>query len=112
MEAHKRNRNPKYKARYQGVNWAEYEQNLRNRGNISLWISPDVIRKWRSTSKKTKGGQQKYSDLAIEIMLSIRLLFHLPLRQTEGFVSSIFQLMKLALPIPDHTTSIEKNGHT
>jgi hypothetical protein len=46
----------------------------------------------------------KYSDLAIEIMLSIRLLFHLPLRQTEGFVTSIFQLMKLALPIPDHTT--------
>jgi hypothetical protein len=46
----------------------------------------------------------KYSDLAIEIILSIRLLFHLPLRQTEGFVTSIFQLMKLDLPIPDHTT--------
>ena len=64
----------------------------------------DVIRKWKSSSKKKRGGQQKYSDLAIEIMLSIRLLFHLPLRQTEGFVTSIFQLMKLALPIPDHTT--------
>jgi len=104
MEAHKRNRNPKYKSRYQGVNWAEYEKNLRNRGNICLWLSPDAIRNWRSSSKKKKGGQLKYSDLAIEIMLSIRLLFHLPLRQTEGFVTSIFQLMKLALPIPDHTT--------
>ena len=37
-------------------------------------------------------------------MLSIRLLFHLPLRQAEGFVTSIFQLLKLDLPIPDHTT--------
>ena len=46
MEAHKRNRNPKYKSRYQGVNWAEYEKNLRNRGNVCLWLSPDVIRKW------------------------------------------------------------------
>ena len=42
MEAHKRNRNPKYKAKYQGVNWAEYEQNLRNRGNICLWYPKGI----------------------------------------------------------------------
>ena len=63
-----------------------------------------MIKKWSSTSKKKRGGQQKYSDLAIGIMLSIRLLFHLTLRKTEGFVSSLFQLMKLDLPILDHTT--------
>ena len=63
-----------------------------------------MIKKWSSTSKTKRGGQQNYSDLVIEIMLSIRLLFHLPLRQTEGFIYSLFQLMKLALPIPDHTT--------
>ena len=104
MEAHKRPRNPKYKEKYRGINWAEYEKNLRNRGNICLWISKDVIRKWKSNSKKLKGGQQIYSDLAIEIVLSLRLLFHLPLRQAEGFVTSIFQLMEIDLPILDYTT--------
>ena len=57
-----------------------------------------------SNGKKVRGGQQIYSDLSIEIILSLRLLFHLPLRQTEGFVASLFQLMKVDLPIPDHTT--------
>ena len=104
MEAHKRNRNPDYKPEYKGVNWSEYENNLKNRGNICLWISEDTIKNWRSTAKKTRGGQKIYSDLAIEIVLSLRLLFHLPLRQAEGFMESIFQLMKVDLPIPDHTT--------
>ena len=104
METHKRNRNPKYKDKYQGVNWSEYEKNLKNRGNICLWISKDVIRKWKSNSKKVRGGQQIHSDLSIEIILSLRMIFHLPLRQTEGVVASIFQLMKIDLPIPDHTT--------
>ena len=44
------------------------------------------------------------SNLAIVTALSLRLLFHLPLRQTEGFVSSLFKMMKLRLPVPDHTT--------
>ena len=48
MEAHKRNRNPEFKPKYKGVNWSEYEKNLKNRGNICLWISKDVIRKWKS----------------------------------------------------------------
>ena len=51
-----------------------------------------------------KVRQQKYSDLAIETILTLRLLFHLPLRQTEGFVMSLFEMMKVSLPIPDHTT--------
>jgi Transposase DDE domain len=44
-----------------------------------------------------------YSDLAIETALSLRLLFDLPLRQTEGFLRSILTLMDVALPCPDHT---------
>ena len=107
MEAHKKNRNPKYKERYQGINWAEYAaespmKNLKNRGNICLWISDEVSKEWISPSEKVRGGQQIYSDLAIEIVLSLRLVFHLPLRQVEGFIESIFQLMKVDLPIPDH----------
>jgi IS5 family transposase len=42
--------------------------------------------------------------LAIETALTLRLVFHLPLRQTEGFLRSLFNLMGAELDVPDHTT--------
>ena len=74
---------------------------LRNRGNLTLWLSPSAIKFWIPKSSGKPGRQQKYSDLAIETVLILRLLFHLPLRQAEGFVSSLFQLMGLLLSIQD-----------
>ena len=46
----------------------------------------------------------KYSDLAIEAAVKLRLLFGKRLRQTEGLLLSIMRLMNLDLPVPDHTT--------
>ena len=103
-ESHKRSRNPAYKKKYRVTNWSEYEKSLRNRGNLTLWISPSAIKVWKAKATGEIGRQQKYSDLAIETVLTLRLLFHLPLRQAEGFVSSLLQLMGLNLPTPDHTT--------
>lgn len=54
--------------------------------------------------RKTRGGQRKYSDLAIEICLTLRVAFRLALRQTQGFMRSIAKLMGLALPVPDFST--------
>ena len=85
-ELHKRNRNPAYKRKYRGTNWKEYEKSLRNRGSLTLWLSPTAIKSWMPKSSGKQGGQKKYSDLAIETVLTLRLLFHLPLRQAEGFV--------------------------
>ena len=110
-ELHKRSRNPKYKKKYKVTNWKEYEQSLCNRGSLTLWISPYVIKSWKPRTTKRKGRQKRFSDQAIEIILSLRLIFRLPLRQTEGFVTSIFQLMKLKLPVPDHTT-LSRRGRT
>ena len=109
-EAHKRSRNPKYKQKYRVTNWPEYERSLRNRGDISLWLSPSAIKAWTPKPRGSQGRQQQYSDLAIETVLTLRLLFHLPLRQAEGFVLSLFQLMKLSLPVPDHTTLSRRSG--
>ena len=58
-----------------------------------------------------RGGQQQYSDLAIETALTLRLIFHLPLRQTEGFLTSIFGMLGLALSAPDHTTLSRRGQH-
>jgi hypothetical protein len=85
-EAHKRNRNPKYKQKYRVTNWPEYDRSLRNRGDITLWFSEDAIQAWAPMHNGKQGRPQKFSDLAIETVLTLRLVFHLPLRQAEGFV--------------------------
>ena len=96
---------PPYKTKYRVTNWATYNQALVDRGSLGLWISPDAIANWNAKpSQPHRGGQPKYSDLAIETALTLGLVYHLPLRQTEGFVASIFKLMGLHLDVPDHTT--------
>jgi hypothetical protein len=57
-----------------------------------------------------RGAQPIYADIAIETAIALRLLFHLPLRQTEGFLGSVLRLMGLALPCPDHTTLSRRNA--
>ncbi len=96
--------NPKYKTKYRVGNWPEYDRSLVERGDLTLWLSEDSIANWNAKPTARRGGQQKYSDLAIETALTLRLLLHLPLRQTEGFLVSIFGLLGLHLDVPDHTT--------
>ena len=88
---------PKYKTMYRVQNWPEYERGLVRRGDITLWLSPQVVATWKPARGGKRGGQRKYSDLAIETALTLRLVFHLPLRQTEGFLGSIFQLVGSAV---------------
>ena len=59
---------------------------------------------WRASGVRKRGGKLIYSDLAIELCLTLRVVFGLPLRQTQGFVRSLFRLMDLGLPVPDFST--------
>ncbi len=95
---------PKYKTKYRVANWSEYERGLIQRGDVTVWLSPDAIASWKAAPNGRRGGQRKFADLAIETALTLRLIFHLPLRQTEGFLNSIFKLMNVELAAPDHTT--------
>ena len=108
-DPHKRKRHPKYKKKYRVRNWAEYEKSLRDRGDITIWVTPEGIAAWTPSATGKRGAPGVYSDLAIETALALRLLFHLPLRQTEGFLNSILKLMDLCLPCPDHTTLSRRN---
>ena len=103
-QPHHRNRHPKYRKKHKIHNWRSYEQSLINRGDITLWLSEDVIQSWSSNLDQRLGRPKLYSDLAIETVLTLRLLFKGALRQTEGFLTSIFRLMNVGLNVPDHTT--------
>ena len=89
---------------YRVRNWAAYDQALKQRGNVTLWFSTDAIQAWRYQGPAQRGAQFVYSDVAIETALTLRLVYHLPLRQTEGFVESVLELIGLALSAPDHST--------
>lgn len=102
-------RHPKYKTAYRVKNWPEYEKFLRNRSDITIWFSQHAVEAWTPRKNGKRGGQQVYSGTAIETSLSLRLVFQLPLRQTEGFLGSLFRLMDLDLPCPDHTTLSRRN---
>ena len=81
---------PTYKTKYHVQNWASYDRALVRRGDITIWLSAAAIAAWAPDGAGTRGAQRNYSDLAIETALTLRLLFHLPLRQAEGFLTSLF----------------------
>jgi len=95
---------PKYTTKYRVGSWPAYDRALIQRGDVTLWLAPEAIARWETAGVGTRGGQLQYSDVAIETALTLRLLFHLPLRQTEGFLRSIFGMLGLDLSAPDHTT--------
>ncbi len=105
MAARKSSRvNPKYKTRYRVRNWPDYERGLRSRGDVTMWFSDEAVAAWTPLPTGLRGGQRQYSNLAILTSLALRMVFHLPLRQTEGFVGSLLHLMGLDLKAPDHST--------
>jgi len=92
------------KMKFKVTNWAEYDASLRRRGSLTLWVTDEAIAGWQAAPRLTPGGQPFYSELAIETGLMLRLAFHLPLRQTEGLMASVFELMGVSLATPDHST--------
>ncbi len=104
MKYPKRSQYKHAKSRYRLRDWSEYEAGLQRRGDLTVWLSDDALDAWRAPANGKPGGQRTYADIAIEAALTIRMVLHLPLRQTEGFLRSLTQLLGLDLPIPDHTT--------
>src|SRR3954449_11129294 len=86
------------------TNWAAYNEALRQRGSLTVWFTDEAIAAWKAAPRTTPGGQPHYSDLAITTALTLRAVFHLALRQTEGLIGSIVQLLGLELPVPDFST--------
>src|SRR4051794_33040224 len=86
--------------RYRVTNWPAYEAGLRRRGDLTLWLDEAALAGWSAPTRSTPGGQPIYSDMAIELVLTLRLVFHLALRQAEAFAPSILRLLGLDLSVP------------
>jgi hypothetical protein len=92
------------KPRHRVTNWPEYDAALRRRGSLTVWITDEAIAAWRAEPRTTPGGQPYYSALAITMALTLRAVFRLALRQTEGLIGSVIALLGLTLIVPDHST--------
>jgi hypothetical protein len=103
MKYLKRSRYKHAKSQYRVRNWPEYETGLRRRGDLSDWLLDEALDAWHETPNGEPGGQRTYADIAIEAALTIRMIFHLPLRRTEGFLRCLAEMLEVDLPIPDHT---------
>jgi hypothetical protein len=92
------------KQRRRVTNWAEYDAALRQRGSLTVWFTEEAVAAWHAVPRITPGGQPHYSSLAITTALTLKAVFRLALRQTEGLIGSILRLLGLDLSVPDHTT--------
>jgi hypothetical protein len=92
------------KQRHQVTNWPEYDAALRQRGSLTVWFTDAAIAAWGAERRTTPGGQPRYSALAITTALTLRAVFRLALRQTEGLIGSIVRLLRMDLAVPDHST--------
>lgn len=88
------------KPRYRVTNWRDYNRALVARGSVTLWIHEEVLARWRATG----GKGRRYSDAAILAALSLRAVFRLTLRQTEGFLRSLKHWLGLTIEVPHYST--------
>jgi Transposase DDE domain len=80
-------------------------------GALTVWFTEAAIAAWKAEPRCTRGGQARYSTLAITTALTLRAVFRLALRQTEGLIASLLRLLGLDLAAPDHST-ISRRGET
>lgn len=95
----------KQKPIYKINNWSQYNKSLINRGRINFWFDEKIADDWYSPEVTQKAGRPfVYSDIAIECILTLRIVFNLSLRSTQGFIESLIELMNLDFPCPNYTT--------
>ena len=102
----------KSKTVYRVKNWSSYNRALvplRTQG-LTVWLDDSLWKQWYAQGPPQRGAQFVYSDQTIEWILTMRLLLRLPLRQTQGFIQSLLDLMQLALAAPDYSTLSRRQG--
>ena len=98
-------RNKKTKRQYHVRNWSEYNAALVKRGSLTVWLEEAALSGWIEQGRSgRRGASRTYSEAAIQAILLLKAVYHLPLRGAQGLVASVLSLMGLALPIPHYST--------
>lgn len=93
------------KATYRIKNWAEYNKALVQRGSLTIWFHEDILETWKKPTQTGNPGHPfEYSDLAIECALTLKAVYGLALRQTQGFLASLLELVQVEVDTPCYTT--------
>lgn len=107
MMPHKHNDDRRHKIskrKFEVTNWAAYNESLRRRGDLTIWVSSEALSRWSAPRRTSPGGQPKHSDLAVTMCSTLHVIFNQPLRQTQGMMRSIAKLMSVEIPVPDFST--------
>lgn len=92
------------KKSYRVRNWAEYNKALKQRGSITFWINEKTLEEWEAKKEVRRGRPKVYSEIAIEACVIMRVLFRLPYRQCEAFVTDLMRTMGFkTIKIPSYT---------
>jgi transposase len=94
----------KTKTPYRIRNWSTYNAALIARGSLTLWVDEEAVQAWRYPGPPQRGAQYVYAEAAINCVLTLRAVYHLALRATEGLARSVFALLEVALPVPSYST--------
>ena len=90
---------------YRIRNWHDYNKALVRRGSLTLWVTDDILAQWQNPQRTGRRGVPRtYSDTAILCMATLAEVYGLPLRATEGLLSSVVSLLGLSLSVPCYTT--------
>jgi len=95
--------------KYRTTNWREYNQSLKNRGSMLLWIDKKMA--WLGPASGQRGRAEKFTEAAIQFCLMVKNLFGLALRQASGMVASLLHLSELDWPPPDYSTLCRRQKH-
>lgn len=96
---------------YRLRNWSTCNEALKQRGSLTVWLDPDVGHRWYARPTGKRGAQLVYTDTAITVTLQLGKVFGQKLRQTEGFVRSLFTLLRLPCQVPDASTLCRRGKH-
>jgi len=89
---------------YRVRNWKQYNEGLKRRGSLHIWISTDAFDPIPPGTALRRGRPHRYSNTLLLTCLTVRQVYHLPLRACQGFLQSLSHLLHLRTPIPDYTT--------
>ena len=91
------------RSRHKITNWPQYNQALKQRGSLHIWIPAELEEQWYYQGESQRGAQYRYSDSCIEMACLVKQVYHLAYRQTQGFLESLVAMRGWRVQVLDYS---------